>query len=114
MSAQRSRAGLGRVANRAVRMTAMTAMAAIALAVARPARAQSKAPVPALPSDSAIRAVLKTRVDSGAAGGMIVGIVENGRRRYVAYGSAGPGRPALDEHTIFEIGSISKTFTALL
>jgi CubicO group peptidase (beta-lactamase class C family) len=80
----------------------------LALASAPSAHAQ------ALPTDSAIRAILKTRVDSGVAVGIVVGILENGRRRYVSYGSAGPGRPPLDEHTIFEIGSVSKTFTALL
>lgn len=65
-------------------------------------------------SDSAILAILKTRVDSGRAPGIVVGILERGQRRYVAYGSAGPGRTPLDEHTLFEIGSISKTFTGLL
>lgn len=78
------------------------------LAATPPAHAQ------ALPSDSAIRAILKTRVDSGRARGIAVGILENGQRRFISYGSAGPGRAPLDEHTIFEIGSISKTFTALL
>jgi D-alanyl-D-alanine-carboxypeptidase/D-alanyl-D-alanine-endopeptidase len=68
----------------------------------------------AVPSDSAIRAILKERVDSGSAPAIIVGILENGQRRYVAYGSNGPTRPPLDEHTLFEIGSISKTFTGLL
>jgi D-alanyl-D-alanine-carboxypeptidase/D-alanyl-D-alanine-endopeptidase len=66
------------------------------------------------PSDSSILAILKTRVDSGRAPGIIVGILEQGRRRYVAYGVAGPGAAPLGEHTVFEIGSISKTFTGLL
>lgn len=68
----------------------------------------------AVPSDSAIRTALRMRVDSGTAKGIVVGIVEKGQRRYVAYGSAGPGRWPIDEHTLFEIGSISKTFNALL
>src|SRR5258705_6753975 len=67
-----------------------------------------------LPSDSAIRALLKTRVDSGLAKGMVVGVLQDGRRRFVAYGSAGPGRAPLDEHTIFEIGLISQTFSRML
>ncbi len=67
-----------------------------------------------IPPDSEVLAVLKTRVDSGRAPGIVVGIIERGQPRYVAYGSAGPGRSALDEHTIFEIGSISKTFTGVL
>jgi CubicO group peptidase (beta-lactamase class C family) len=68
----------------------------------------------ALPSDSAIRAILETRVDSGHAVGLVVGIVEHGRRRYIASGRVGVGRAPIDEHTILEIGSISKTFTGLL
>jgi serine-type D-Ala-D-Ala carboxypeptidase/endopeptidase len=97
-----------RTITRTARVVHVALLAATALGAARTARAQ------VLPTDSAIRAILKTRVDSGAAIGIVVGILENGRRRYIAYGSAGPGRPPLDEHTIFEIGSISKTFTSLL
>jgi CubicO group peptidase (beta-lactamase class C family) len=82
--------------------------AALSACVVGPAHAQS------VPSDSAIRAIIASRVDSGGVAGVVVGILENGRRRFVSYGSAGPGRPALDEHTLFEIGSISKTFTGLL
>ena len=67
-----------------------------------------------IPSDSAIRALIRTRVDSGLARGMVVGVLQDGRRRFMAYGSAGPGRAPLDEHTLFEIGSISKTFSGVL
>jgi CubicO group peptidase (beta-lactamase class C family) len=66
------------------------------------------------PSDSAVRAMLKKWVDAGQARGVVVGILQNGQRRYIAYGSAGPGRLPLGEHTVFEIGSVSKTFTSLL
>jgi CubicO group peptidase (beta-lactamase class C family) len=67
-----------------------------------------------LPSDSAILALLTTRVDSGHAVGIVVGLLEHGRRRYVAAGRVAAGRAPMDEHTILEIGSISKTFTGLL
>jgi len=86
----------------------LVGVAALAIASARFAHAQP------LPTDSAIRAILTARVDSGRAPGIVVGVLEGGRRRYVAYGAAGPGRARLDEHTLFEIGSISKTFTGLL
>ncbi|HEU5174029.1 MAG TPA: serine hydrolase [Gemmatimonadaceae bacterium] len=66
------------------------------------------------PSDSTIRAILQARVDSGRTVGIVVGITQNGTRRFFTAGTAGPGRAPLDEHTIFEIGSISKTFNALL
>jgi serine-type D-Ala-D-Ala carboxypeptidase/endopeptidase len=68
----------------------------------------------AFPSDSAIRAILASRVDSGHARGIVVGLLDRGQRRFVTYGSAGAGRRPLDEHTLFEIGSVSKTFNALL
>lgn len=76
------------------------------------------APLPTLhaqatPSDSAIHAILAARVDSGRTMGVVVGITENGRRRYIWHGTAGPARKPLGAHTIFEIGSITKTFNAL-
>jgi len=67
-----------------------------------------------LPSDSDIRALIRPRVDSGVTTGIIVGVSQDGHRRFVAYGSAGPGRAPLDEHTLFEIGSVSKTFSGVL
>jgi CubicO group peptidase (beta-lactamase class C family) len=90
------------------RFAAVAAVAALTLAAAWPASAQS------LPTDSAIREIIRTRVDSGRSRAIAVGVFENGKRRFISYGSAGPGRAPLDEHTIFEIGSISKTFTGLL
>ena len=84
------------------------AVAALAFAPTQSVCAQ------AVPTDSAILEIIKTRVDSGRSRGIAVGVLENGKRRFVSYGSAGPRRAPLDEHTIFEIGSISKTFTALL
>ncbi|HLZ45079.1 MAG TPA: serine hydrolase [Gemmatimonadales bacterium] len=63
-----------------------------------------------LPSDSAVRALLAPRVqafaDSGKHGeGIVVGLIDaGGRRRIVALG--------VDSNAVFEIGSITKTFTA--
>jgi serine-type D-Ala-D-Ala carboxypeptidase/endopeptidase len=92
-------------ARHALRMTAVTALMLVA---APSAGAQT------LPPDSAIHAIVQARVDSARAPGIVVGVLEDGRARYFAYGSAGPGRDTLDEHTLFEIGSISKVFNALL
>src|ERR1700733_12467542 len=74
-------------------------------------------PPPVL-SDDAIRQLLTERVDERRLSvGMVVGITEgNGsRHRIVAHGcrdrnDAGP----VNERTLFEIGSITKLFTALL
>lgn len=63
-----------------------------------------------LPSDSAVRALLTTRVqtfpDSGKHGtGIVLGLLDaTGRRRIIAVG--------VDSSAVFEIGSITKTFTA--
>ena len=74
----------------------------------------SRAVAQQMPSDAEIRSILKTRVDSGLALGIVVGVLQDGRRRFISYGTAGPGRAPLDEHTLFEIGSISKTFSGVL
>jgi len=63
-----------------------------------------------LPSDSAVRALLTTRVqtfpDTGKHGeGIVVGLLDpSGTRRIIAVG--------VDQRGVFEIGSITKTFTA--
>ena len=63
-------------------------------------------------SDSAIRAVIKDRVDAKRSSGIAVGILDpDGRTRVFAYGTSGTSRP-LDAQSVFEIGSITKTFTA--
>src|SRR5690349_5171074 len=63
-------------------------------------------------SDSAIRAVIKDRVDSKRSSGIAVGILDpDGHTRVFAYGTSGTSRP-LDAQSVFEIGSITKTFTA--
>jgi D-alanyl-D-alanine-carboxypeptidase/D-alanyl-D-alanine-endopeptidase len=74
----------------------------------------SRAHAQQMPGDAEIRGILRTRVDSGLARGIVVGVLQDGHRHFYAYGTAGPGRAPLDEHTIFEIGSISKTFSGVL
>jgi len=74
----------------------------------------SRALAQQVPTDAEIRSIIKTRVDSGLARGIVVGVLQDGQRRFIAYGTAGPGRAPLDEHTLFEIGSISKTFSGVL
>ena len=46
---------------------------------------------------------------------MAVGILDHGRRRVIVYGQqAGRNSPAVAADTLFEIGSVTKVFTALL
>jgi D-alanyl-D-alanine-carboxypeptidase/D-alanyl-D-alanine-endopeptidase len=68
------------------------------------------------PSDSDIRQILVKRIDKEKQGvGIVVGVIDAKGRRVVSYGSLEKGdkRP-LDGDTLFEIGSITKVFTALL
>jgi len=68
------------------------------------------------PSDPDIRALLAERIDVERRGvGILVGLIDPQGRRVVAHGGSGrgDGRP-LDGDTVFEIGSITKAFTALL
>lgn len=68
----------------------------------------------ALPSDAEVRKILADHVGSTGEGfGIVVGLVGPEGRRVVAYGRPGPGR-RLGGDTAFEIGSVTKAFTALL
>ena len=65
------------------------------------------------PTDSAVLAIVRQRVEEKRSAGIVVGLLEpDGRTRVVAYGDPGPGQPALDGSSVFEIGSITKVFTA--
>ena len=67
------------------------------------------------PSDSELLELITGRVDEGRATGIVVGVIEaDGTRRIQAYGDAGPGALPMSAETVFEIGSITKVFTASL
>jgi D-alanyl-D-alanine-carboxypeptidase/D-alanyl-D-alanine-endopeptidase len=72
-----------------------------------------------LPRDADIRKVLAERVGALAAQedgvGMVIGVAGPQGRRVIAYGHVSQGDPRpLDGDTGFEIGSVTKVFTALL
>src|SRR5450432_2640273 len=65
------------------------------------------------PSDSAVLAIIRKRVEERRSAGIVVGMLDaDGGTRIVAFGDPGAGKPPLDGRTVFEIGSISKVFTA--
>jgi len=69
-----------------------------------------------LPSDEEIRQLLADRIDvQQKSVGMVVGIITPHGRRLITYGRLDQGdtRP-LNGNTVFEIGSVTKIFTALL
>ncbi len=68
------------------------------------------------PANDEIRGILAERIDEQRQSvGIVVGIIEPEGRRIVPYGSLDTkSKRAVDGDTVFEIGSITKVFTALL
>jgi CubicO group peptidase (beta-lactamase class C family) len=67
-------------------------------------------------AEESVSAILKERVDAGREStGLVAVVLDNGRRLDATYGrSDSADNRALDADTVFEIGSITKVFTALL
>lgn len=68
----------------------------------------------ALPADDAVRALLEARIAKLQGVAFAVVLHDAQGTRIVTAGPRSVGGPAVDAHTLFEIGSITKTFTALL
>ena len=83
----------------------------LALLGARLAVAES-----ALPTDAEIKTILQNLIERDHWGvGMVVGIVDARGTRIISYGKLDNGdSPEVNGDTLFEIGSITKTFTTLL
>jgi CubicO group peptidase (beta-lactamase class C family) len=71
---------------------------------------------PPLPSDAEIKAILRTFIERDHWGvGIMVGIVDEQGTRIIHYGKMDNGdSPEVSGDTLFEIGSVTKTFTTLL
>jgi serine-type D-Ala-D-Ala carboxypeptidase/endopeptidase len=89
---------------------------AMGLSTALPANAAEPPLQVTSPSDIEIKQILAKRIDTEhQAVGIVVGVIDSKGRRVVSHGSLEKGdqRP-LNGDTLFEIGSITKVFTALL
>lgn len=69
-----------------------------------------------VPDDSTVQRLVRERVDTRRNAGIVVGIIDPaGRRHLFQYGrAAGDGSAPVGPNTVFEIGSVTKTFTASL
>ncbi len=68
-----------------------------------------------LPAAEEVDELAEPLIHSGSVVGMVVGLSLDGERLIRSYGSTAPeGEVIPDERTLFEIGSVTKTFTALL
>lgn len=66
-------------------------------------------------ADEDIEIMLRYLVEDGETPGIVLGILEaDGSTRILSYGSAGPDARPLGTSSVFEIGSINKTFTGIL
>lgn len=89
--------------------TLLVALAALPAVAATPAHAQH------FPPDRDLQVMLDYLVADGATPGLVLGMVEpDGRTRILTAGTGGPDTAPLGRTSVFEIGSINKTFTGVL
>ena len=66
-----------------------------------------------LPSNDAVQALLHERIRQKKSIAIIVGLIDQNGSRFISAGETrNPARPEVDDQTLFEIGSITKLFTA--
>jgi len=62
--------------------------------------------------DANVREMIASRVDNGELSSVVIGIIDGDDSAVYGFGKVGAAAP--DAHTVYEIGSVTKTFTALL
>jgi CubicO group peptidase (beta-lactamase class C family) len=74
------------------------------------AQAQKKDPI-----SDAVKKNIQSRVDNQINTSIVVGVIDDNGTHFYSYGvKSVKSKEAVDEHSIYEIGSISKTFTGIL
>ena len=63
---------------------------------------------------SEVKQEIKNRIEYGINPSIAVGIIDEGGTTYYTYGTKTVGGEEVNEHSIYEIGSITKTFTGVL
>lgn len=98
-----------------MRALLLSALAAISLTGQAMAQTPSLSENQVFPNDADLLALIKSRVEDGRATGLVLGVMEaDGSTRIVSFGNPGIGAPPLGPDTVFEIGSVTKTFTTTL
>ncbi|MEO7203118.1 MAG: serine hydrolase [Candidatus Tumulicola sp.] len=94
--------------NRSILRSAALAVAALGIGV--PANAQTLS----FASPAEIQHTLDAYTSAVRGSGVIVGVVDGSTITVYRSGDFGPAQPPLDDRTMFQIGSLTKTFTATL
>ena len=92
-------------------MRALRSAFALALALVFVSPLVSLAAIPA--GSAAYQQLLAARVAASPGLGIVVGVIDHGKTAVYKAGATGNAVP-LDEHTVFEIGSVTKTFTGTI
>ena len=62
-----------------------------------------------------VKTTVRQRVDYGCSAGIVVGLMNTSGATFFNYGNTDlEGGSAVDEDTVFEIGSVTKVFTTVL
>jgi serine-type D-Ala-D-Ala carboxypeptidase/endopeptidase len=94
--------------------TRLRRLAALGVAAVVSSPASLAAQIPPLP-DSTIQAIISARVAAEFSTGIVAGVLRpDGTRAFLSEGTSGRPLLALDQRTVFEIGSLTKAYTGTL